>query len=36
VVIYREDERFVLHRRKEEEWIDLSHYLLAGREAAAT
>ena len=44
VVIYREDERFVLHRRKEEEpsralsakreeRIDLSCYLLAGQQA---
>ncbi len=35
VVIYREEERFVLHRRKEEERIDLSRYLLAGREETA-
>jgi IS1 family transposase len=34
VVIYREDGRFVLHRRKEER-IDLSRFLLAGREVTA-
>ncbi len=35
VVLFREEERFVLHRRKGEERIDLSRYLLAGREEAA-
>lgn len=36
VVIYREDERFVLHRRKGEERIDLSRYLLAGKGVAVS
>ncbi len=35
VVIYHEGDRFVLHRRKGEERIDLSRYLLAGQEETA-
>lgn len=34
MVIYREEERLVLHRRKGKGRIDLSRYLLAGREVA--
>jgi hypothetical protein len=35
VVIYREEGRFILHRRKGEERINLSRFLLAGQGAAA-